>query len=248
MNSILGSCAIVTGGARGIGAAVAEQLVKAGVNVVIGDVLDEEGKSLAEALGAAARFHHLDVTLESDWTAVLDDAESHFGRVAVLVNNAGILQLGGIEECSPADMRRVLEVNLYGPWLGMHLAAPYLRASGGGVIVNVSSTAGLIGYSGLIGYTASKWGLRGMTKAAALDLAPDGIRVVSVHPGPIRTPMTAGFDESTVASQPIKRFGEPIEVAALIRFIVTEATFSTGSEFVVDGGATTGVLLPAHVD
>lgn len=232
--------AIVTGGARGIGAAVVAELVKAGFGVVIADLLTEDGLELAETLAPQARFHHLDVTDETRWQRVIEETEREFGPLAALVNNAGILDFGTVETESPDLFRHVLEVNVVGAWLGMRLAAPRLRAAGGGTIVNVSSTAGLMGYAGISGYVASKWALRGLTKAAALELGSSGIRVCSVHPGPIHTAMTAGLDESIAATQPLPRFGEPAEVAAMVRFLVTEATFSTGSEFVIDGGATTG--------
>lgn len=239
--------AIVTGGSRGIGAAVVRALAKEGLGVVIADIRDAEGLELAEELGSGVSFHHLDVTMESDWSRVLDAAESDHGPLAVLINNAGILDMGGVTEVHRPIFRHVLDVNLYGAWLGIHSAAPLLARAGGGVIINVSSTAGLVGYAGIAAYVTSKWGLRGLTKAAALDLAPAGIRVCSVHPGPIRTPMTAGLDDSVVAGQPIPRFGEPDEVAAMIRFVAMEATYSTGSEFVVDGGATTGTIFDTPV-
>ncbi|WP_330348869.1 SDR family NAD(P)-dependent oxidoreductase [Streptomyces sp. NBC_00582] len=146
----------------------------------------------------------------------------------------------GTEEESLAQFRRVLDVNLQGAWLGMRTVAPSLRRAGGGVIVNMSSLAGLTGYAGVGAYVASKWGLRGLTKTAALELAPHGVRVCSVHPGAIRTTMTAGFDERFVAGQALPRFGTPEEVARMVLFIVTEATFSTGSEFVLDGGVLAG--------
>ncbi|MCE5291966.1 MAG: SDR family oxidoreductase [Nocardiaceae bacterium] len=243
MSKYTGRSAVVTGGARGIGAAVVRALAKEGLGVVIADIREAEGVRLAYELGGDVSFQHLDVTMEHDWTRVLEAAESEYGPLAVLINNAGILDLGGVAEVHRPIFRHVLDVNLYGSWLGIHSAAPLLARAGGGVIVNVSSTAGLMGYSGLAAYVTSKWGLRGLTKAAALDLAPSGIRVCSVHPGPIRTPMTAGLDDSVVAGQPIPRFGEPDEVAAMIRFVAIEATYSTGSEFVVDGGATTGAAI-----
>jgi 3alpha(or 20beta)-hydroxysteroid dehydrogenase len=235
--------AIVTGGARGIGAAVVWELAALGLGVVVADVLDAEGEALADARGERVLYRHLDVTDGAQWKQVVDDAEAELGPLAVLVNNAGIVHFGTIESETPDTFRHVLDVNLYGAWLGMHTVVPRLRAAGGGVIVNVSSTAGLMGYSSIGGYVASKWGLRGLTKTAALELGVDNIRVCSVHPGPIHTPMTAGMDESMVATQPIARFGEPEEVAAMVRFVVAEATYSTGSEFVVDGGATTGTAL-----
>ncbi|MGS2811395.1 SDR family NAD(P)-dependent oxidoreductase [Nocardia sp. MW-W600-9] len=243
MSDLHGRSIVVTGGARGIGAAVARTLAKTGAGIVVADLLERDGNAVAAALGPQAIFRHLDVTDEDEWRRVLDDAEATFGPLAVLVNNAGIVDFGGVESEAPAQFRHVLDVNLVGSWLGMHLAAPRLRAAGDGVIVNVSSTAGLIGYSGISGYVASKWGLRGLTKAAAIELGDAGIRVCSVHPGPIHTPMTAEMDPGIAAGQPLPRFGEPEEVAAMVGFIVTDATFSTGSEFVLDGGATAGASL-----
>lgn len=240
MERFVGRSAVVTGGARGIGAAVVRSLVASGIRVVIGDLLDDEGKQLAESLGDAASYRHLDVTDQSDWRGILAEAEEIHGPLGILVNNAGVVEFGGIEHQSPAMFRHVVDANLHGPWLGMHFAAPMMRAAGGGVIVNVSSTAGMTGYADVSGYVASKWALRGLTKAAALELGSAGIRVCSVHPGPIRTHMTAGMDESIVQNQPIARFGDPEEVAAMVRFIAMEATYSTGSEFVLDGGATAG--------
>ncbi|MFD0000439.1 SDR family NAD(P)-dependent oxidoreductase [Nocardia sp. NPDC127526] len=240
MTALEGSSAIVTGGARGIGAAIVTELVKQGMGVVIADLLEHDGAELARELGPRARFHRLDVTSEEDWRRVLEETESEFGPLSVLVNNAGILNFGTVESESPALFRHVVDVNLYGSWLGMHLAAPLLRRAGGGVIVNISSIAGMVGYAGIGAYVASKWGLRGLTKTAALELGPANIRVCSVHPGPIHTPMTAGLGEALAAGQPLPRFGEPEEVAALVRFLVTEGSYSTGSEFVVDGGAIAG--------
>ncbi|AFU01606.1 MULTISPECIES: SDR family NAD(P)-dependent oxidoreductase [Nocardia] len=240
MNNFSGRSAIVTGGARGIGAAIVRALAKENIAVVVADLLEREGTELARSLGPNVMFQRLDVTDKSMWRDVIDQTAATFGPLAILVNNAGILDFGSIEDESPAMFRHVVEVNLYGSWLGMHMAVPHLRAGGGGVIVNISSTAGLVGYAGIGGYVASKWGLRGLTKAAALELGRDDIRVCSVHPGPIHTPMTAGLDESMAAAQPLARFGEPDEVAAMVRFLITEATFSTGSEFVLDGGATAG--------
>ncbi|MFI5719524.1 SDR family NAD(P)-dependent oxidoreductase [Nocardia sp. NPDC051750] len=243
MSAFTGRSALVTGGARGIGAAIVRALAKDNIDVVIGDLLEPAGTALAESMGPHALFQRLDVTDEADWRRVLDEAEAVYGPLAILVNNAGILDFGEVETESPMAFRHVVDVNLYGAWLGMHYAAPRLRAAGGGVILNISSTAGLMGYAGLGAYVASKWGLRGLTKAAALELGRAGVRVCSVHPGPIHTPMTEAMDESVAAAQPLPRFGEPEEVAAMVRFLITEATFSTGSEFVLDGGATAGQVL-----
>ncbi|WP_340557273.1 SDR family oxidoreductase [Streptomyces sp. GSL17-111] len=241
MGRLTGRTALVTGGARGIGAAIASLFVAEGASVLIGDVLDEEGERRADELGSAATFLHLDITSAEQWRDAADRAEGESGRpVSVLVNNAGVLAFGTVEETAPEEFRRVLDVNLYGPWLGTHTLVPTLRRAGGGVVVNVSSTAGLMGYARIGAYVASKWGLRGLTKSAALELAADGVRVCSVHPGPIRTPMTADMDDSVAAAQPIARFGTPEEVARMVLFVAADATYSTGCEFVVDGGATTG--------
>lgn len=239
--------AIVTGGAGDIGSAVARALAAEGASVVIADIRDPEGTDLAAGLGGPARFVHLDVTSEDDWQRALADTERELGPVSVLANIAGIIDWGPMEEQSPASFRQVVDVNLTGAWLGMRAVAPSLRRAGGGVIVNMSSLSGLTAYAGVGAYAASKWGLRGLTKTAALELAPDGVRVCSVHPGAIRTRMTAGFGDAYTAGQPIPRFGEPEEVARMVLFIVIDATFSTGSEFIVDGGILAGapaVLTP----
>jgi len=248
MRKLEGRVAVVTGGARGIGAATVRLFVAEGAKVVIADVLTQEGEALAKEVGEAARYVHLDVTSEVQWRETVDLAEREFGPVSILVNNAGIVDFGTIADQEYKTFQHVLDVNLVGPWLGMHVTVPSLRRAGGGVIVNVSSTAGLMGYSNLGGYVASKWGLRGLTKTAALELAPDEVRVCSIHPGPIRTPMTSQFDDSMTAAQPIARFGEPDEVAKMALFVVADATYSTGCEFVVDGGATVGSLLVADAE
>ncbi|MEI5523393.1 SDR family oxidoreductase [Streptomyces brasiliscabiei] len=231
---------IVTGGVGGIGAAVVRALAAEGADVVVADIRDAEGAKLAAELGGRARYVNLDVSDEEAWQRAVAEVEETLGPVSVLVNNAGVADWGSMEEQPLASFRRVLDVNLQGPWLGMRAVAPSLRRAGGGVIVNISSLAGLTSYAGIGSYAASKWGLRGLTKTAALELAPDGVRVCSVHPGAIRTPMTAGFGDAHTSGQPIPRFGEPEEVARMVLFIVADATFSTGSEFVLDGGILAG--------
>jgi 3alpha(or 20beta)-hydroxysteroid dehydrogenase len=211
--------------------------------VVAGDVLDDEGEALAAELGDAVRWIRLDVTDEQQWDAAISLAESAFGPVGALVNNAGIVTWGSIEEMSPEDFRRTVDINLTGTWLGMRAAVPSMRRAGGGSIVNISSTAGLQGYANIGAYVASKWGVRGLTKAAALELATLGIRVNSIHPGPIRTPMTADLDPHMAADQPIPRRGEPEEVTAMLLFVLAEATYTTGHEFVVDGGKAVGTVV-----
>lgn len=186
--------------------------------MVVADIRDTEGAKPAAELGGRARYLNLDVSSEDGWQRAVAEVERDLGPVSVLVNNAGIAEWGSMEDQSLASFRRVLDVNLQGSWLGMRAVAPSLRRSGGGVIVNISSLAGLTSYAGVGSYAAGKWGLRGLTKTAALELAPDGVRVCSVHPGAIRTPMTAGFGDSYTSGQPIPRFGEPEEVVRMVLF------------------------------
>ena len=223
-----------------MGASHVEALVTEGAHVVSADVLAEEGQALAERLGEAVEFISFDVTNEHDWDEAIRFCEERFGGLDLLINNAGVVGFGTIADTEPAEFRRVIDINLYGPWLGMHFAIPAMKRRGGGTIINISSTAGMMGYAQLGAYVSSKWGLRGLTKTAALELGRDGIRVVSVHPGPIATPMTDGMGDEMTASQPIPRFGTPEEVTRLVLFLAAEATYSTGSEFVVDGGALLG--------
>lgn len=248
-NSLAGHVVLVTGAARGMGAEHVRQLVSLGARVVATDVLDEEGHALVAGLGDGAVYQHHDVTAEADWVAAVAKAEACFGPIKHLVNNAGIVTFGAIESTAPAEFRRTIDVNLTGCWLGMHVAVPSIRRAGGGSIVNIASTAGLQGYANLGAYVASKWGLRGLTKAAALELGPLGIRVNSIHPGPIRTPMIAGLDaDALAATQPIARVGEPAEVTAMLLYLLADATYSTGHEFIIDGGAVIGQVVKTLVD
>lgn len=246
--SLTDQVVLITGGARGMGAEHARQLVGVGAKVMITDVLDAEGRALADELGDNATYLHLDVTDEAQWREVVAATEVTFGPVEHLVNNAGIVTFAPIEAMSLAEWQRTIDINLTGCWLGMHVTVPSIKRAGGGSIVNVSSTAGLQGYANIGAYVASKWGLRGLTKTAALELAPFGIRVNSIHPGPIRTPMTANLDASTMLAQPIARFGEPAEVTAMLLFVLADATYTTGHEFVIDGGAVVGQNLTPPAD
>jgi 3alpha(or 20beta)-hydroxysteroid dehydrogenase len=242
---LAGKVALISGAARGQGAAEARLFAAEGARVVLGDLLDETGDALSAEIGAAAAYLHLDVTRADDWRRAVDAARTRFGRLDVLVNNAGILRPGPIETLPLADFEAVLRVNQVGCFLGMQAAIPALRQSGGGSIVNVSSIAGMRGRPGLVSYVASKWAIRGMTKTAALELGRDGIRVNAILPGAIDTPMIGGQDFSAVdraahfAKLPVSRIGEPDDVARLALFLASdESDYCTGAEFVIDGGAT----------
>jgi 3alpha(or 20beta)-hydroxysteroid dehydrogenase len=237
---------LISGGARGMGASHARGFAAEGANVVIGDVLEDEGGDLAARLGAQASFVQLDVTSEDDWGAAVDAAEHAFGPVSVLVNNAGIMDFGLIEETEPAAWRRLIDVNLTGEFLGIRAVTPSMRRAGGGAIVNVSSVGGFAAGAGLGAYVASKWAIRGLTRTAALELGRDDIRVNSVHPGLVRTPMasTDGVADLPVQANAIPRLAEPEEITALVLFIASrDAAFSTGSEFTADGGRLAGDAL-----
>ena len=240
MGKLDGKVALITGGARGIGAEDARVLAAEGAKIVVCDILDSDGEALAQEVGGA--YHHLDVTSEDQWKSAITFAEKTFGPIDILINNAGVVGFTPLDTCELTEWNRVIDINLTGTFLGIRYVADSMKRAGGGVIVNMSSTAGLTGYSQLGAYVASKWGVRGLTKSAALDLAKYKIRVVSVHPGPIETPMTAGIDVG-FSRRPIPRIGQPSEVAAMILFLVSDATFSTGTEFVLDGGATAGEMM-----
>jgi 3alpha(or 20beta)-hydroxysteroid dehydrogenase len=242
-----GKVAVISGAARGQGEAEARLFVAEGAKVVLGDVLEDEGRAVADSLGDAARFVRLDVTDEASWDAAVGLAEREFGTLNVLVNNAGIVLFANLMDTSLDDFNRVVRVNSAGVFLGMKAAIPALRRAGGGSIVNISSDAGMSGMAGIFAYTASKWAVRGMTKAAAVELGREGIRVNSVHPGGIDTPMVRpagmeGVDMSGAFKRiPLKRIGRPEEVAALVLFLASdESSYSTGAEFIVDGGASAG--------
>ncbi len=233
--------ALISGGARGMGAADARMLVAEGAKVVIGDILDAEGAALAEELGASARYVHLDVTSAEDWKTAVDTALEAFGKLNVLVNNAGIVQLAPLKTLDVERWQKVLDVNLTGPLLGTKAVIDPMVAAGGGSIINVSSIEGMRGAAWVHSYVASKWGLRGLTKSTALELASEKIRVNSIHPGFIRTPMTKHLPDDMVTA-PMGRAGTPDEVAAFVVFLASdESSFSTGSEYVVDGGLITDV-------
>ncbi|MFI6979823.1 glucose 1-dehydrogenase [Embleya sp. NPDC050154] len=235
---------IVTGGARGLGAAAAEQIVAGGGRVVVSDLLDE-GADTAAALGANARFHKHDVTSEEQWKAVVDFTIAEFGRVDGLVNNAGVATGAMFDTETLEHFEFVIKVNLTGVWLGMQAVIPHLKAGGGGSIVNISSAAGLMGLAMTGSYGASKWAVRGMSKVAAVELGSSKIRVNSVHPGMVYTPMTSSVGilqgEGNYPNTPMGRVGEPSEIGSAVAFLLSDAaSYVTGAELAVDGGWTTG--------
>lgn len=230
-----GKVVVVTGAARGQGAAEVELMAELGARVVACDVLDAEGTALAERLGDAVRYRRLDVTEPADWSAVVADVVAEDGRVDVLVNNAGVYRRALLADWTVEQIRTMLDVNLVGPMLGMQAVSPVMPD--GGVIVNIASTAAMQGFGGALPYASSKWGLRGASRSAAIELAPR-IRVNCVVPGAVDTPMVDvdGLDLSHV---PIPRAAQPEEIARVVAFLAGDAAgFCTGAEFVVDGGAT----------
>ena len=238
-----GKTAIVTGGARGIGAAHCRALVGAGASVVIADVLQDEGEALAADLGERATFAYLDVTDRDQWEKCVDVALAvGSGTLDILVNNAGINQPAPLVDMSPETWDRVLAVNLTGHFNGIHAAVPAMRRAGGGSIVNTASITAVIPPSQLAPYVASKMAIVGLTQVAALELGSYGIRVNALQPGYTDTPMMAGGDEAAItAAMPIHRYGQPEEVADMMLYLVTRATYTTGSVLAVDGGAVAGV-------
>ena len=241
-----GKVGIVTGGARGIGSASVRALVNEGAAVVITDVLDDEGDALARELcaeGANARYAHLDVSSEEQWTAVVDRTIRDLGHVDVLVNNAGIGSLEDCEQETRAGWDRLIAINQTGVWLGMKAVIPGMKANGGRSIVNLSSIFGAVGgFGSSIAYHASKGAVRLMTKNAAIRYAKEGIRVNSVHPGFIDTPMLGAvkgtpFEQTMVDGTPMGRLGRPDEVGSVVAFLASDAaSYMTGSEVYVDGG------------
>ena len=241
MGRVDGKVVLISGGAQGMGAAHAKALVAEGGKVVIGDILDEPGQALADEIGDAARYVHLDVTQADQWDAAVAVANEAFGSLTGLVNNAGIVALGKIGHFDMAEWQKVIDVNLTGTFLGMQAVVASMKAAGSGSIINVSSIEGLRGAPMVHPYVASKWAVRGLAKSAALELGRRNIRVNSLHPGFIRTPMTEHFPADMVTA-PLGRPGQSDEVAAFVVFLISdESSFATGSEFVVDGGLVTDV-------
>lgn len=251
MGRLDGKVALVSGAARGQGEAEARLFVAEGAKVVLGDVLDDLGEKVAADIGEGAVYTHLDVTDPAQWDEAVALATSTFGKLNVLINNAGILRFGLIETMPLDEYLQVVNVNQVGCWLGMKAVTPAMKAAGGGAIVNTSSTSGFIGTVGLSAYTATKFAVRGMTKVAAMELGHHGIRVNSVHPGGVDTEMVAGpvfehIDKDAVyGGLPIPRIGQPEEVAQVMLFLASDdSSYCTGAEYLVDGGFTAGPPMP----
>ena len=251
MGRLDGKVALISGGARGMGAAEARLFAQEGAKVVIGDVLDAEGARVVTEIaesGKEALFVHLDVTSETDWRSAIVAAVTAFGRLDVLVNNAGIWRGGRVEDTTSEDWDAILDVNAKGVFLGTKLAIPEMRSAGGGSIINISSTAGLVGSArgAASAYTASKGAVRLFTKSTAIQYAREGIRANSVHPGAVDTPMIQQVFDSYEPDDggprmrnPLGRIGTPEDVAYGVLFLASdESSFMTGSELVIDGGGT----------
>ncbi|HKY92224.1 MAG TPA: glucose 1-dehydrogenase [Nevskiaceae bacterium] len=247
MAQLDGKIAIITGGARGMGAATVRLFVERGAKVVIADVLEEDGAKLAAELGAGARFLRHDVTDEASWARVIETTEKAFGAPNVLVNNAGVLLFRTILETSKADYERVTGINLTGTFLGVKLVGAGMVARKHGSIVNISSTDGMKGANGLGAYSSSKWGIRGLTRVAALEFGHQGVRVNSIHPGGIDTIMANPYAiprnelDKQYKMVPLQRAGAPVEVAQATAFLASDdSSYMCGAELAVDGGMLTG--------
>jgi 3alpha(or 20beta)-hydroxysteroid dehydrogenase len=247
-----GKVALVTGSGRGIGEAVVRLFVERGARVVVSDVMEEGGQAVAAELGDQAIFRRLDVTDAEHWDSVVKDAVDHFGRLDVVVNNAAVIERTRMESMEVEAYRRVSDVIELGTFLGIRAVTPLMRAQGGGSIVNVSSIMGLAGRATLAAYTAGKFAIRGLTRVSAMELGQYGIRVNSIHPGIVASPLNreaadgiSSFDDFI----PLGRMAKPTEIAEMAAFLASDASsYCTGAEFLVDGGLLAGLLLPLAGD
>ena len=247
MGRLDGKVAIITGAARGQGEAEARLFASEGARVVVADVLADEAEAVAASIGDAARSAALDVTDEAAWQRVVADTEAAWGPVTTLVNNAGILDFNALEAYDAERFRRVLDINVVGAFLGIKSVVPSMAQTGNGAIVNISSNAGMEGLPFVAAYSASKWAIRGLSRSAAIELGRKRIRVNTVHPGMVDTPMTrmggevAESDSAFVRNLPIRRVGTVDDIAPVVLFLCSdEAGYVTGAEYVVDGGHLAG--------
>ena len=256
MNSFKGKTVLITGAARGMGAAHARGFAAEGANVVVTDINEEQGRAIADELGDRGLFIKLDVRSASDWEEAVTETERHFSPISVLVNNAGILVPHAlIEHGDVEDWNNVISTNLTGQYLGIRAATPSLRRAGGGAIVNIASTTSHIGTSFISAYSTSKWGVRGLTQTAALELARDNIRVNSVSPGVVNTPFITEPlrpGEAPVAESihpemfAVKRMGDPKEITRVVMFLASDdSAFISGSDYLIDGGLMIGPSVPS---
>ena len=243
-----GKVALISGGSRGLGESHARAMIAQGARVVVADILDDDGQALVAELGEASRYIHLDVTSRSEWDKAVAFTLQEFGTLNVLINNAGIAHFSPIGEYKPEQWDTMIAINLTGVFNGVDASLQGLKAGAPSSIINVSSIAGLRGYSGLVGYNAAKFGVTGFTKSVALDVAQFGIRCNSIHPGVIDTPMTSnvGTRRKHVA---MERTGRPEELSSLVVYLASdEASFCTGAEFICDGGESAGLAPNAFVE
>jgi 3alpha(or 20beta)-hydroxysteroid dehydrogenase len=236
-----GKVALISGGARGMGESHARAMAAQGAQVVIGDILDAQGEALAAELGDAVAYVHLDVTDRGQWARAVAATVECYGLLNVLVNNAGIADVGPIGSYTPEQWDAIIAINLTGVFNAINAAVDALKAAAPSSIINISSTAGLQGYPALHGYCAAKFGVRGLTKSVALDLGLHNVRCNSVHPGAVATPMTAGL-HAAQKHVAMRRVGRSEELSSLVVFLASdESSFSTGAEFIADGGETAGL-------
>ena len=251
-----GKVALITGSARGQGEAEARRFTAEGAKVAITDLRDVLGEQLAAELGPNTFYQQLDVTREDDWDAAVAATVERFGKLDILVNNAGIGAFGTLEGLDLKTHHEMADINFHGVYLGMRAAKAALVATGNGAIVNISSIDGIVGVLGMTSYAGTKFAVTGMTRSAAIELGPLGVRVNSIHPGVINSPMVQDADPPTrerlnqlMDMQPIKRMGEPHEIASLALFLASdEASYITGAQFVIDGGHLAGPWRPPFED
>jgi 3alpha(or 20beta)-hydroxysteroid dehydrogenase len=241
MGRLDGKVALISGAARGMGNAHARAMVAEGAKVVVGDIVDDEGAKLVDQLGENSRFVHLDVTQPQDWASAVQTAVEDFGTLNVLVNNAGIANINSLKDFTLEQWQKIIGINLTGTFLGMQAAVEPMTRAGGGSIINISSIEGYRGSPGLYGYVASKWGVRGLAKAAALELAQHKIRVNTVLPGLVRTRMTIAIPDDSLQI-PMGRGAKSPEVSQTVVFLASdESSYTTGADLVVDGGLSVGI-------